>query len=141
MLTVDDRVPDVQVSDQHGAAIDLTKGNVILYFYPKDDTPGCVKEACGFRDNYRAFKNARIYGVSVDDAEHHKKFIAKYSLPFPLIANGKELAKRMGVFGLVTAKRITFIIKNGTIEHVFESVTADGHALDVLAQLKELRME
>ena len=87
-----DKAPDFTATDQNGNAISLGdfKGkNVILYFYPKDDTPGCTAEACDFRDNYQSMlsKGFEVIGVSTDDEKSHKKFETKYSLPFPLIAD------------------------------------------------------
>src|SRR6478735_5828121 len=97
----------------------LAKAPLVLYFYPKDDTPGCTKEACGLRDNFAAFRklNATVYGVSYDSIESNKKFIEKYNLPFVLISDSnKTVAKAYGADGVLFAKRMTFLIdRNGKI--------------------------
>jgi len=91
-LKVGDRAPEFSLTDTHGNIVTLAglKGNrVVLYFYPRDNTPGCTKEACGFRDNYTQFqaKNTMIFGVSTDDAKSHLKFSEKFDLPFPLLCD------------------------------------------------------
>ena len=104
-LNEGDQAPDFTGIDQNGQTVSLSqfKGNkVILYFYPKDDTPGCTAEACNLRDNYSILlgKGFKIIGVSVDSIESHQKFIQKYALPFPLIADtGKVIVNAYGVWG------------------------------------------
>src|SRR5437764_1653138 len=97
----------------------IGKAPIVLYFYPKDDTPGCTKEACSFRDNFAAFRklDATIYGISYDSVESHKEFITKYKLPFVLISDKDHaIAKRYGADGLLFAKRMTFVVdKSGKI--------------------------
>ena len=119
---------------------------VVLYFYPKDDTPGCTKEACEFRDSYLELTRmgARVLGVSVDDAESHSRFVNKYNLPFPLLsdADGK-VAKRYGSlwgFGPVKfAKRHSFIIDpDGTIARVYRDVDPKTHSDEILRDLRAL---
>ena len=133
--------------DQDGKAIGLAdfKGHaVVLYFYPKDDTPGCTKEACSFRDGYAAIQatGAVILGVSADDAKSHKAFAEKYHLPFRLVADADH--KIIDTYGvkmplLSMAKRTTFIIdKDGVIRKVFEGVSPATHEPEVLAALKSL---
>ncbi len=139
--------PTFQSVDQDGHPISLAdfKGKpVVLYFYPKDDTPGCTKEACSFRDGYAAIQatGAVILGVSADDAASHKAFAAKYHLPFRLVADADHriidaYGVRMPVLGW--AKRTTFLIdRSGVVRKVFEGVNPAGHDQEVLAALKGL---
>lgn len=148
-----DRAPDFSLADQAGATVRLEdfKGTpVVLYFYPKDDTPGCTKEACDFRDSMAAVKRAGavVLGVSMDDEASHQKFIAKYTLPFSLLCDEEAtVSKAYGVYkqkhmygrkywGI---ERSTFVINAaGTITAAFRKVKVDGHAKDVLAALKTL---
>ena len=133
--------------DQDGKPVSLAefKGKpVVLYFYPKDDTPGCTKEACSFRDGYAAIQatGAVILGVSADDTKSHKAFAAKYHLPFQLVADADKkiidaYGVRMPILGW--AKRTTFIIgKDGVVRKVFEGVSPATHEPEVLAALKAL---
>lgn len=132
-----DKAPAIQAKDHTGADINLEsfKGKkVILYFYPKDDTPGCTTEACNFRDNYQTLqdKGFVVIGVSADTEKKHQKFIDKYSLPFPLIADTeKEVIKAYGIWGEKKfmgrtydgIHRITFIIdEEGIIERIIDKV-------------------
>lgn len=122
--------------------------NVVLYFYPKDDTPGCTVEACGFRDAYSNYQDidAVILGVSVDDSTSHQKFIKKFDLPFTLLADtNKEVVNLYDVWGLKKSfgkeyegiKRVTFIIdKEGKIANIYEKVKPDVHSDEVLSALK-----
>ncbi len=145
-----DKAPAFTAKDQDGNTVSLSdyKGkNVILYFYPQDDTPTCTKEACNYRDNYQSLlsKGFAVIGVSFDTEKSHKKFIKKYSLPFPLIADtDKKIIEAYGVWGEKTTFgktymgtfRTTFVIdKNGTITHVIrkvESGKASQQVLDLL---------
>ena len=146
------KAPDFTAVDQDGSKVKLSsfKGekNVVLYFYPKDMTPGCTTQACDFRDQYKKFKNTVIIGVSIDSMERHQKFIEKYNLPFTLIADtDKKVVQKYGVWqekklygktfmGIV---RTTFIIdKNGTIQKIFPKVKVKTHIADVLAALKDV---
>ncbi len=152
MLKEGSKAPDFSAPDQNGAKIKLSsfkgKKNVVLYFYPKDMTPGCTTEACDFRDHSRKFKNTVILGVSIDPPERHRKFIDKYDLPFDLISDtDKKVVHKYGVWqekslygkkfmGIV---RSTFIIdKKGVIRKIYPKVKVKGHAEDVLQALKEL---
>lgn len=144
--------PQFTLTDQNGEEVSLAdfKGKtIVLYFYPKDDTPGCTKEACGFKDARAAFgkANAVILGVSGDNAVSHEKFIRKYSLPFTLLSDpDKKVCHAYGVFkqkllygksylGIV---RSTFVIDpNGRIAEVFLKVKVDGHTEEVLEALKK----
>ena len=144
-----DQAPTFELEASGGERIRLEQYRgkpVVLYFYPKDETPGCTTEACEFRDNIFAFKkiNAQILGVSLDDAESHAKFAEKYGLPFPLLADveGKTsdaYGVKTKMFGMTVAKRQTFVIgPDGTIAKHYEKVNPDEHSEQVLADLKEL---
>ncbi len=126
-----DVAPDFALPDASGKTVRLSdfrgRKPVVLYFYPKDDTPGCTKEACTFRDQYRDFEDAgaEVIGVSSDSPESHAKFAAKYRLPFTLLADGDgAVRKRYGVpttLGLLPG-RVTYVIdKQGIVRHVFNS--------------------
>jgi peroxiredoxin Q/BCP len=142
--------PDFTANTQDGRQVTLGEfrgKNVILYFYPKDDTPGCTKEACAFRDDYAAFKKkgAIVLGVSTDSAKSHAKFAAKYELPFTLLADeDKNLVQSYGVWGeksfmgrkYLGTHRVTFLIgPDGKIKRVWTEVKPQEHAREVLAAL------
>ena len=144
--------PAFRLQDQNGEWHDLERYRgswVTLYFYPKDDTPGCTTEACAFRDNIFAFEDigATVLGVSLDDVESHAEFAEKYSLPFSLLADMQgEAADRYGVLSdygnFQVAKRQTFLIDpEGRIARHYESVNPAGHSEQVLADLKALMAE
>ncbi|GEO25694.1 putative peroxiredoxin bcp [Alicyclobacillus acidoterrestris] len=152
-LHVGDAAPNFSTIDQDGNTVTLEglRGQVVvLYFYPKDDTPGCTKEACAFRDLNAAFAEAGavIYGVSRDTAKSHTKFREKYGLNFPLLADeNSELCEAYGVlkeknmYGKksIGIERTTFIIDGaGNIAAVFPKVKVDGHVDEVLAKVREL---
>lgn len=137
MLGEGDRLPAVTVLDDKGATVtttDLLGGPLVLYFYPKDDTPGCTSEASQFRDIYSQFKakNASIVGVSRDSVESHQRFKQKYSIPFTLLADTEsKLYSALGVNG-----RSTFLIdKDGKIFKVWPKVNVGDHAEEVLGSL------
>ena len=141
--------PEFELSDQNGQLHSLEDYRdqwVVLYFYPKDETPGCTTEACEFRDNIFAYKdlNAQILGVSLDDVDSHKAFAENHGLPFPLLADvDGEVSAAYGVktrmFGMTVAKRQTFIIgPDGKIAQHYEKVTPAEHSQQVLADLAEL---
>jgi len=144
--------PDFSAPDQDGKTVKLSqfkgKKHVVLYFYPKDMTPGCTTEACDFRDGFKKFKNTVLLGVSTDSPERHRKFIEKYDLPFTLISDeAKKVVNRYGVWqekslygkkfmGIV---RSTFVIdKKGIIRKIFPKVKVKGHVDEVLGTLKEI---
>ncbi|MDJ0793701.1 MAG: peroxiredoxin [Woeseiaceae bacterium] len=146
---VGSEAPEFELSDQHGQLHSLEDYRdqwVVLYFYPKNGTPGCTTEACEFRDNIFAFHdlNAQILGVSLDDVESHKSFAEEHGLPFPLLADtGGSTSTAYGVktrmFGMTVAKRQTFIIgPDGMIAMHYEKVDPEGHSDQVLADLREL---
>lgn len=145
-----DPAPDFRLPADDGktyALKDLRGQKVVLYFYPRDDTPGCTKEACSFRDNLARVrsKGAIVLGVSKDDLESHAKFREKYSLSFPLLSDpeGKVLGaygvwKEKSMYGktFMGIERTTFVIdENGRIRKVFPRVKVDGHTDEVLAAL------
>ncbi|MBD2464068.1 peroxiredoxin [Oscillatoria sp. FACHB-1407] len=142
-LSVGTKAPDFTVKDTNGNTVKLSDyagKTVVLYFYPKDDTPGCTKEACSFRDYYADYqgKDITVFGVSMDDEASHQRFTEKFSLPFPLLAdvNG-ELTKAYDVDGGGYSKRVTYVIGgDGSIIKVYNSVKTETHATDILADLK-----
>ena len=152
MLKERSAAPDFAAKDANGEIVrlkDLRGQKVVLYFYPRDDTPGCTKEACSFRDAFAQFKrrNIRILGVSVDSEASHSKFTAKYKLPFTLIADPDHaIADAYGVYGekkfmgrtYMGVKRITYLIdEKGKIKKVFEKVKPEEHAQEVLDAFAE----
>lgn len=141
-LTVGTTAPAFTTKDTHGNTVslgDFSGQTVILYFYPKDDTPGCTKQACSFRDNYATYqdKNIVVLGVSADGEASHQQFTDKYNLPFPLLADtDRTIMQAYDVDGGGYAKRVTYVINpDGQISHVYESVKTDTHAQDVLQDL------
>jgi peroxiredoxin Q/BCP len=153
-LTAGMSAPDFSLPDENGEVRRLSdyRGKVVvLYFYPKDDTPGCTTEACGFRDAYEEYQKADIpiLGVSPDTVKQHQKFKAKYHLPFPLLADtDHKVCEQYGVWGRKKfmgkeydgVLRTTFLIsKEGTILRVFENVKPDGHSQEILNTLAELQ--
>ena len=152
MVKEGSKAPDFSGKNQDGKPVRLssfrTKKNVVLYFYPKDMTPGCTTEACDFRDQFKKFKNTIILGVSVDSTERHRKFIEKYNLPFELIADeNKKICTKYGVWqekklygktfmGIV---RSTFVIdKTGTVKKIIPKVKVKGHVEEVVEILKKI---
>jgi peroxiredoxin Q/BCP len=146
-LTIGDIAPAIDAKDQHGNVIKLDdyKGNkVVLYFYPKDNTPGCTAEACSLRDNYDALlkQGFKVIGVSPDDEKSHQKFTEKYSLPFPLIPDTeKKVLNDYGVWGRKKFMgkeydgviRTTFVIdEEGKIAEIIEKVDTKKHAGQIL---------
>ncbi len=150
MVREGEQAPDFTLESDTGEQVSLAglRGKpVVLYFYPKDDTPGCTAQACGIRDAYEAFETAGavVLGVSPDSVKRHVKFKEKYDLPFTLLADPEhELAERYGVWGekkymgktYLGIQRTTFVIgADGVVSKVFESVKPLTHADDVLAAL------
>ena len=153
MLTAGTKAPAFLLPDQNGKVHQLSdyKGKwVLLYFYPKDDTPGCTKEACSLRDNYNAFEKMGtiVLGVSTDSVKSHKKFEEKYGLPFPLLADEeKKVVEAYEVWGkkkfmgreYMGTNRVSFLIDpNGNISKVYETVKPAEHAEEVLGDRKEM---
>jgi peroxiredoxin Q/BCP len=145
--------PDFKLQDQNGKSHELKdyRGKwVVLYFYPKDNTPGCTTQACELRDNIFAFRDAgaQILGVSVDDVESHKGFSEKHGLPFPILADStKEVTKKYGVLKtylgtMELAKRDTFLIDpQGKIVKHYPDVDPKGHSQMVLADIKAMQQK
>ena len=149
-LTVGKKAPKFKGLDQNGNAIQLADfegQTLVIYFYPKDNTPGCTSQECDIRDNYKALnkKKIAIIGVSCDDEKSHNKFIDKFELPFPLIADTEQ--KMVSQFGVWVEKsmygrsymgiaRTTFIIDaKGIISHIIEKVDTKNHTAQILAAL------
>lgn len=152
-VKIGNKAPSFTLPDQNGNKLslsDLSGKNVVLYFYPKDDTTGCTKEACQFRDVFPKFKgvNAVVIGVSPDSVESHKKFEKKYNLPFTLLSDEKksvlekyEVWKEKSMYGrkYMGVERTTFIIDDkGKIRNIFNKVKVADHEKQVLEALKEL---
>ena len=150
-LKIGDKAPDFSLPTQSGQTVSLKslKGKqVVLYFYPKDDTPGCTKEACGFRDSIKSIEKANtvVLGVSMDDVDSHQKFITKYGLPFSLLCDEDgTVSKAYGVYKKKNMygktywgiERSTFIIDEaGKLKTLFRKVKVDGHIDEVQAALK-----
>lgn len=148
-LKVGDPAPDFAAPSQTGETVSLAqfrgKQVVVLYFYPKDDTPGCTREACAFRDEWAALQKVgvAVLGVSTDPVKSHAKFAEKYQLPFPLLADeDRKIVTAYGVWGEKTfmgrkyqgTHRVTFLIgKDGRIRHIWDKVKPEAHAAEVLA--------
>jgi peroxiredoxin Q/BCP len=147
------KAPDFTLPDQHGDKHKLStyKGQwVLIYFYPKDDTPGCTKEACAIRDNWSGFKRLKmqVFGISTDPVKKHAKFVDKYDLPFTLLADEeKKVVNKYGVWGLKkfmgreyegTFRHSFLIDPDGKISKVYEKVKPAEHAEEVLADRRAL---
>jgi len=152
MLKEGDKAPDFNAKDQDGKDVhlkDFAGQRVVLYFYPKDDTPGCTKEACSFRDADQIFnkKGIKVFGVSTDDEKSHQKFISKFQLPFDLIADtDKKIVEKYGVWGeksmygkkyMGTLRKTFLIDESGKIAHIFDKVNVAEHADEVLKAFGE----
>ena len=152
MLKQGDKAPDFTSKDQDGKTVKLAdfKGKrVVLYFYPKDDTPGCTKEACSFRDADDVYqkKGIKVFGVSTDDEKSHQKFISKFQLPFDLLADtDKDIVEKYGVWGeksmygkkyMGTIRKTFLIDEKGKIAKIFDKVNVAEHADEVLEAFNE----
>ncbi len=152
MLKEGSKAPDFTATNQNGQKVklsDLKGKRVVLYFYPKDDTPGCTKEACSFRDADDEYtkKGIKVLGVSTDSESSHQKFISKFSLPFDLLADtDKNIVEKYGVWGeksmygrkyMGTLRKTFLIDENGKIVKIFDKVKVDEHADEVLAAFGE----
>lgn len=150
ILKVGDDAPTFTLPDSLGNQVSLNdyKGKwVVLYFYPKDDTPGCTTEACHFRDDFKSLEaiGAKVIGVSIDDSFSHKKFAEKYNLPFPLLSDASgEVASRYGALNnflvIKLAKRYTYLINSqGKIAKIYLSVDTSKHSQEIIDDLKGLK--
>jgi len=144
------KIPSFALKDQDGKLFDIKEllgwKNFVIYFYPKNDTPGCTKEACSFRDQFEDFVNAgaEVIGISADSVESHKRFAEKYKLTFRLLSDTEnKVRKAFGVpanlLGLLPG-RVTYIVdKTGTVRHVFNSqLNAAKHAIEALKEIEQL---
>ncbi|MBI3601871.1 MAG: thioredoxin-dependent thiol peroxidase [Candidatus Omnitrophica bacterium] len=149
-----DQAPDFKLQANNGQAIalqDLKGKNVVIYFYPKDDTPGCTVEACGFRDSFKEIEKLKavVLGVSPNNAASHEKFIKKFNLPFTLLADtDKKMCQDYGVWveksmygkKYMGVARTTFVIdKDGKVAKIFEKVKPEGHHQEVIETLKAIK--
>lgn len=147
MLKIGDEMPTFSVADQDGNIVtneSLMGKKSVIYFYPKDSTPGCTAEACNIRDNYQAFlaKGYTVIGVSKDSQKSHKNFIAKYKLPFPLLSDvTTDMLQEFGAWGekkmcgksCVGTLRKTFVFdENGTLERIIDKVDTKNHTAQIL---------
>lgn len=152
MLAEGDSAPDFIAKNQNGESVKLSDYHgkrVVLYFYPKDDTPGCTKQACSLRDSFDVFeeKGIKVFGVSIDDENSHRKFVSKYALPFDLLADTeKEIVNAYGVYGekmnygkkYMGINRTTFLINEaGVIVKIFKKVNVSQHADEILEAFGE----
>ena len=148
-VQIGDKTPDFELADQTGNRVRLydliEKQNIVLFFYPKDDSPGCTKEACAFRDSYEVFQEygAEVIGISSDSEDSHKKFSEKHKLPYTLLSDKKgkvrklfDVPKTMGFL----PGRVTYIIdKRGIVRHIFNSqLNFKGHIEEALNVLKSI---
>lgn len=147
MLTIGDKAPAFEANDQNGNLVklsDFTGKKIVLYFYPKDDTPGCTAQACNLRDNYDMLlsKGFVVLGVSVDDEKSHQKFIKKYNLPFPLLADNQHvMVEAFGVWGeksmygktYMGVIRTTFVIdEQGIISEIITKIDTKEHTAQII---------
>lgn len=152
-LSIGDKAPTFRLPDQHGTmhALSDYRGQwVLLYFYPKDNTPGCTKQACAIRDEFPRFEqlNVKVFGVSTDSVNSHSKFAEKYNLPFTLLADAdKKLVHEYGVWGkkkfmgreVMGTRRTSFLIDpKGKVAKIYENVKPETHAEEVLNDLAKL---
>ncbi|HAF62104.1 MAG TPA: thioredoxin-dependent thiol peroxidase [Anaerolineaceae bacterium] len=153
MLKENTKAPDFELLDEDGTSRKLSDyrgAPLVLYFYPKDNTPGCTTEACNFRDNYSDYQtaNVTIVGISTDSVKSHKKFKEKYQLPFPLLSDPEHVVcEKYGVWSekqmmgkkYMGILRTTFVInKDGSIAKIFEGVKPTEHSKEVLEVVKKL---
>ena len=150
ILKIGDDAPSFTLPDSQGNQINSNdfKGKwIVLYFYPKDDTPGCTAEACHFRDDFKLLESlgAKVIGISIDDSFSHKKFAEKYNLPFPLLSDASgEVARRYGALNnflvIKLAKRYTYLINpQGKIAKIYLSVDTSKHSQEIIDDLKVLK--
>jgi peroxiredoxin Q/BCP len=147
-ISIGDTIPDFKLTDQNGNEFDSAsvkgKQNLVIYFYPKNFTPGCTKEACSFRDSYEDFKSlgATVIGVSSDSKKSHERFAKKYNLPFVLLSdeNGKVKRKfgvKNNLLGLLPGRETYVVDKNGIVIYVFNSINAERHIKKALEALQK----
>ena len=144
-IKVGDLAPDFSMTDQNKknhTLSDYRGQKVVVYFYPKDDTPGCTKEACSIRDDYKLYESSeiKVFGVSYDDAESHAKFAKKYDIPFTLLSDtDKSVSKAYGSAGLFFPSRKTYLIdEEGILVKIYENVDVTSHGSQILSDFKML---
>ncbi|MEM1168043.1 MAG: peroxiredoxin [Cyanobacteria bacterium P01_H01_bin.35] len=148
-IKVGDKAPEFTLPSQDGTQVSLSnflgKKNVVVYFYPKDDTPGCTKEACAFRDQYQVFTDvdAEVIGISGDSQQSHKQFATKYNLPFTLLCDTSNKVRQLYDVPAtlwILPGRVTYVIdKEGIIRHIFDSMLDfDAHVKEALKTLKSI---
>ncbi len=149
-LKVGDHAPDFELPSQSGKMVRLSsfqhRKNVVLYFYPKDNTPGCTREACNFRNDLDRFasQDTEVIGISLDSVESHQQFAKRYGLNFTILSDGGRVAAmEYGVLGSLLgfnyAKRTTFLIdKQGIVRNIFTNVSVSGHSEELLAAIQQL---
>jgi len=150
MIQISDKCPDFQLPDATGKMIQISeligKKKLVIYFYPKDDTPGCTKEACSFRDSYEDFKNfdCEVIGISSDDEQKHAAFASRHNLPFILLSDKDKVARKLfgvpgNLFGLIPG-RVTYIIGlDGIVKGIYNSQTNPlGHIEKALELIKSM---
>ena len=151
-LELGQAAPEFELKDQDGETHSLEKYRgqwVVMYFYPKDDTPGCTKEACAFRDDYKTIsaQNTQVLGISVDSTESHAEFAEKYNLPFPLLADidglvAKNYQSLLSLGFIKLAKRHTFIVDpDGIIKMIYRKVEPNSHSDQILSDLIKLQTD
>ena len=147
-MEIGEKVPDLELKDQHGEKFSFQefvgKKSFVVYFYPKDFTPGCTKEACSFRDSYEDFQElgAEVIGISGDSAESHSKFADKYSLPYLFLSDENKKARnafgvRANLLGLIPGRETFVFDKDGILLHKFNSMNAKRHMPEALTVLKK----
>ena len=152
ILKIGDDAPTFTLPDSQGNQVNLSNYTgkwLVLYFYPKDDTPGCTTEACHFRDDFKFLESlgAKVVGVSIDDSFSHKKFAEKYNLPFPLLSDSSgEVASRYGALNnflvIKLAKRYTYLINpQGKIAKIYLSIDTSKHSQEIIEDLKTLKQQ
>lgn len=148
-IKIGDKIPSFTLKDQNGSDFIMENylgmTSIVIYFYPKDDTPGCTKEACGFRDAFADFRdlNATVVGVSADDVKSHKEFVEKYNLPFTLLSDTENIVRKLfgvpaSMFGMIPG-RVTYIVNNeGIVTHIYDNMfNAEGHIKEALKALNK----
>jgi peroxiredoxin Q/BCP len=146
-LNIGDTIPEFQLTDQNGEVFDIKsvkgKHNLVIYFYPKNFTPGCTKEACSFRDSFEDFKElgAVVIGISADSKKSHERFAKKHQLPFTLLSDSKGVVKRKfgvknNLLGLIPGRETFVVDKKGIIIFTFNSMNAERHIKEALKVLK-----
>lgn len=144
-VSIGDTAPDFSLPDENGQihALSQYRGQkVVVYFYPKDDTPGCTKEACGIRDEFSSFKDNQIvvFGVSYDNASSHRKFKKKFDIPFHLLSDeDKSVSRLYGADGMFFPSRKTYLIdEDGKLLKIYDKVNVLNHAEDILHSFAEI---